>query len=189
MMEDYDIVVVGAGPAGAHVVGQCREAGFAPWRWSTNWWAVATDTGETWSSNDLDASNPMPPIVGCLPASDPRILATIDAVEDRLSDQRGLVYPYDTHGGVDGIEGKEGTFALCTFWLAQAIALADRPQRARAVFERAAAYVKDLGLLATEVDDDREMLGDFPQAFSHIGLVNAAWAISEAKRCQAISAG
>ena len=132
-------------------------------------------------SDDLDASNLMLPIVGFLPARDPRILATIDAIEGRLSDERGLVYRYDTKGGVDGLEGSEGTFVLCTFWLAQALAMSDQPERARAVFERAATYVNDLGLLAEEVDDQGELLGNFPQAFSHIGLVNAAWAISEAE--------
>ncbi|HWC40204.1 MAG TPA: glycoside hydrolase family 15 protein, partial [Acidimicrobiales bacterium] len=73
------------------------------------------------------------------------------------------------------------TFVLCTFHLAQALAQADQPQRARAVFERAIAYLNDLGLLAEEVDDNGELLGNFPQAFSHIGLINAAWAISEAE--------
>ncbi len=132
-------------------------------------------------SDDLDASNLMLSIVGFLPARDPRILATIDAIEDRLTDERGLVYRYDTQGGVDGLEGTEGTFVLCTFWLAQALAISDQPERARTVFGRAASYVNDLGLLAEEVDEQGELLGNFPQAFSHIGLVNAAWAISEAE--------
>jgi GH15 family glucan-1,4-alpha-glucosidase len=132
-------------------------------------------------SDDLDASNLMMPIVGFLPARDPRMLSTIEAIEQRLTDERGLVFRYDTHGGVDGLEGEEGTFVLCTFWLAQALALADKPERARAVFERAVAYVNDLGLLAEEVDDKGELLGNFPQAFSHIGLINAAWAISQAE--------
>jgi GH15 family glucan-1,4-alpha-glucosidase len=140
-------------------------------------------------SHDLDASNLMMPIVGFLPASDPRMLATIDATATRLTDERGLVYRYDTHGGVDGLEGTEGTFMFCTFHLAQALALADQPQRAREVFERAVAYVNDLGLLAEEVDDQGELLGNFPQAFSHIGLVNAAWAISEAEARQPVSTG
>jgi GH15 family glucan-1,4-alpha-glucosidase len=136
----------------------------------------------------LDASNLMLPIVGFLPASDPRVLATIDAIEERLTDDRGLVYRYRTGGGVDGLAGEEGTFLLCTFWLAQALALADRVDRAREVFERAARYVNDVGLLAEEVDPATgELLGNFPQAFSHIGLVNAAWAIAEAE--QRVAAG
>jgi GH15 family glucan-1,4-alpha-glucosidase len=138
-------------------------------------------------SDDLDASNLMMPIVGFISASDPRMLATIDAIEERLTDERGLVYRYDIHGGVDGLQGEEGTFVFCTFHLAQALALADQPERARAVFERAVAYVNDVGLLAEEVDDKGELLGNFPQAFSHIGLVNAAWAISEAEARQTAS--
>jgi alpha,alpha-trehalase len=134
-------------------------------------------------SPDLDASNLMMPIVGFLPAEDPRMLATIDAIEQRLTDSHGLVYRYRTEGGVDGLAGEEGTFLLCTFWLAQALAMSGQVERARAVFERAVGYVNDVGLLAEEVDPATgELLGNFPQAFSHIGLVNAAWAIGAAER-------
>jgi GH15 family glucan-1,4-alpha-glucosidase len=134
-------------------------------------------------STALDASNLMLPIVGFLPADDPRMLATIDAVAERLTDDRGLVYRYRTEGGVDGLAGEEGTFLLCTFWLAQALALSGQVDRAREVFERAASFVTDLGLLAEEVDPATgELLGNMPQAFSHIGLVNAAWAIDQAER-------
>ena len=77
----------------------------------------------------------MMPIVGFLPADDPRMLATIDAIADRLTDERGLVYRYRTEGGVDGLAGEEGTFLLCTFWLAQALALAGQVERARDVFD------------------------------------------------------
>jgi GH15 family glucan-1,4-alpha-glucosidase len=132
---------------------------------------------QSFGSDELDASSLMLPLVGFLPADDPRVLATIDATEERLTDDRGLVYRYRT---LDGLEGEEGTFLLCTFWLAQALARAGQPARARTVFERAAAFVNDVGLLAEEVDPvSGELLGNFPQAFSHIGLVNAAWAISE----------
>jgi GH15 family glucan-1,4-alpha-glucosidase len=72
---------------------------------------------------------------------------------------------------------------VCTFWLAHALALTDQPERERADFELAVGYVNDVGLLSEEVDSESgELLGNFPQAFSHIGLVNAAWAISEAER-------
>ena len=135
---------------------------------------------QSFGSDELDASNLMVPLVGFLPADDPRVLATVDATEERLTDQRGLVYRYRSH---DGLEGEEGTFLLCTFWLAQALAQTGQPVRARAVFERAAAFVNEVGLLAEEVDPvSGELLGNFPQAFSHIGLVNAAWAISESER-------
>jgi alpha,alpha-trehalase len=134
-------------------------------------------------STALDASNLMMPIVGFLPADDPRMLATIDAIEQRLTDERGLVYRYRTEGGVDGLSGDEGTFLLCTFWLARALAKSGQVERATTVFERAIAFANDVGLLAEEVDPATgELLGNFPQAFSHIGLVNAAWEIAEATR-------
>jgi GH15 family glucan-1,4-alpha-glucosidase len=129
----------------------------------------------------------MLPIVGFLPADDPRMLATIDAIAERLTDDRGLVYRYRTEEGVDGLAGEEGTFLLCTFWLAQALALAGQVERAREVFQRAASFVTDLGLLAEEVDPATgELLGNYPQAFSHIGLVNAAWAIDQAERARSV---
>jgi GH15 family glucan-1,4-alpha-glucosidase len=90
-----------------------------------------------------------------------------------------LVFRYKSH---DGLEGEEGTFLLCTFWLAQAQALSGEVAEARKTFERASGFVTDVGLLAEEVDPESgELLGNFPQAFSHIGLVNAAWAISQAE--------
>jgi len=147
------------------------------------WSDTAGSFTQCFGSDALDASNLMLAIVGFLPADDTRILATIDAVADRLTDERGLVYRYRTEDGVDGLAGEEGTFLLCTFWLAQAMAMTDQVDRARDVFERAARYVNDVGLLAEEVDPDSgELLGNFPQAFSHIGLVNAAWAIHEAEQ-------
>jgi GH15 family glucan-1,4-alpha-glucosidase len=134
-------------------------------------------------SDALDASVLMMPIVGFLEADDPRMDSTITAIAERLTDDRGLVFRYLTVEGVDGLAGDEGTFLLCTFWLAQAQALAGRLDEARATFERAAAYVNDVGLLAEEVDSATgELLGNFPQAFSHIGLVNAAWTITERER-------
>jgi alpha,alpha-trehalase len=141
------------------------------------WSDGANAFSQSFGSDELDASSLMLPLVGFLPADEPRVLATINATEERLTDEKGLVYRYRSH---DGLEGEEGTFLLCTFWLAQALARAGQTARARTVFERAAAFVNDVGLLAEEVDPaSGELLGNFPQAFSHIGLVNAAWAISE----------
>ena len=118
-------------------------------------------------------------ITGFLPGDDSRMKATVDAIAARLTDQRGLVYRYLAH---DGLAGGEGTFLLCTFWLAHAQALAGELDQATATFERAVAAINDVGLLAEEVDPGSgEMIGNFPQAFSHIGLVNAAWAISQAR--------
>ncbi len=135
---------------------------------------------QAFGSEDLDASSLMLAITGFLAADDPRMKATIDATAQRLTDERGLVYRYLAS---DGLAGEEGTFVLCTFWLAQAQALAGDAEVATATFERAVAAVNDVGLLAEEVDPNTgEMLGNFPQAFSHIGLINAAWAITQARQ-------
>jgi alpha,alpha-trehalase len=144
------------------------------------WSEAAGAYTQAFGSDDLDASSLMLAITGFLPGDDPRMKATIDAVATRLTDERGLVWRYRA---ADGLRGEEGTFLLCTFWLAQAQALAGEVEQARATFERAAGYANDLGLLAEEVDPGgAEMIGNYPQAFSHIGLVNAAWAIVEAER-------
>jgi GH15 family glucan-1,4-alpha-glucosidase len=135
---------------------------------------------QSFGSDELDASALMLPIVGFLPGSDSRVRSTIDAIDARLTDSRGLVYRYRSH---DGLEGEEGTFLICTFWLAQALAEAGQLDRARTRFEQAIAYANDVGLLSEEVDPQSgELLGNYPQAFSHIGLVNAAWAISQAEK-------
>jgi GH15 family glucan-1,4-alpha-glucosidase len=142
---------------------------------------------QAFGTDDLDASNLMLAITGFLPGDDPQMKATIDATAERLTDERGLVYRYRAQ---DGLEGEEGTFLLCTFWLAQAQALAGEVDQARQTFERAVAYVNDVGLLAEEVDvGGEEMIGNYPQAFSHIGLVNAAWAITEAEKSSPAWAG
>ncbi|MFG3408099.1 glycoside hydrolase family 15 protein [Streptomyces sp. NPDC048142] len=137
---------------------------------------------QSFGSDALDASALMLPLTGFLPADDSRILATIDAITERLTDRNGLVRRYHTATGVDGLSGQEGSFLLCTFWLAHAQALAGRIAQARATFEQAAAHANDLGLLAEQADPRTgALLGNFPQAFSHIGLVNAAWAIAQAE--------
>jgi GH15 family glucan-1,4-alpha-glucosidase len=134
---------------------------------------------QAFGSDDLDASSLMLAISGFLPADDPRLTATIDAVAERLTDDRGLVYRYRAH---DGIAGDEGTFLLCTFMLAQAQAMTGNLDAAIASFERAVAAINDVGLLAEELDPQGELIGNFPQAFSHIGLIGAAWAINEAQQ-------
>lgn len=103
------------------------------------------------------------------------MVPTVDAIMRRLTDARGLVYRYNTESGVDGVTGNEGAFLLCTFWLARVLADAGRTAEARAVFENAVSHVNDVGLLAEEIDSETgEQLGNFPPAFSHVGLVNAA---------------
>jgi GH15 family glucan-1,4-alpha-glucosidase len=135
---------------------------------------------QAFGSDNLDASSLMLTITGFLAPEDPRMKATINATAQRLTDKRGMVYRYLAR---DGLPGEEGTFLLCTFWLAQAQALAGDVEAATATFERALAAVNDVGLLAEEVDPRTgEVIGNFPQAFSHIGLINAAWSITQARQ-------
>ncbi|MCW2877465.1 MAG: glycoside hydrolase family 15 [Sphaerisporangium sp.] len=132
---------------------------------------------QTFATPDLDASALMMPLIGFLPGDDPRVRATVEAVATRLTDARGLVHRYRA---ADGLPGQEGTFLLCTFWLAHALALTGQGAQAKRVFQTAASYANDVGLLAEEVDSATgEPIGNFPQAFSHIGLINAARAISD----------
>jgi alpha,alpha-trehalase len=136
---------------------------------------------QAFGSDVLDAAVLMMPIMGFLPADDPRMQATMAVIEERLTDPRGLVYRYE-HTTDDGLAGEEGTFVLCTFWLAYCHALAGDVASAREVFERAISFCNDLGLLSEEIEPTTgEQIGNFPQAFSHIGLVNAAWAIHRAE--------
>ncbi|HXL16513.1 MAG TPA: glycoside hydrolase family 15 protein [Streptosporangiaceae bacterium] len=135
---------------------------------------------QAFGSEDLDASALMIAFAGFLPGDDPRMKATIDAIARRLTDKRGLVYRYRAP---DGLASEEGAFLLCTFWLAQAQAMAGEVEAATATFERAVAAINDVGLLAEEVDPaSGEMIGNFAQAFSHIGLINAAWAVTQARQ-------
>ena len=133
-------------------------------------------------SDTLDASVLLMAIVGFLAPDDPRLLATIDAIETGLRDDRGLLYRY--RGG-DGIDGGEGSFLLCTFWLAHALAVTDQVGRSREVLERAAGFASPLGLFSEQIDTTTgELLGNFPQAFSHLGLVTAAQALADAEHAQ-----
>lgn len=134
---------------------------------------------QAFGSDDLDASALMLPIVGFLPPHDPRVQSTVLAIATHLTDRNGLVRRYLT----DELQEEEGAFLLCTFWLAQALALTGHTTRARHAFLAALSHANDLGLLAEETDSTTsEALGNFPQAFSHIGLINAARAIRDAER-------
>nr|BAJ23963.1 putative family 15 glycoside hydrolase [uncultured bacterium] len=122
----------------------------------------------------LDASLLLMPQTGFLPPDDPRVLGTIAAIERELL-RDGLVLRYSTDSTNDGMEGAEGAFLVCSFWLADAYVLCGQREKAVAVFERLLALRNDLGLLSEEYDGiGRRMLGNFPQAFSHIGLINTA---------------
>ena len=142
---------------------------------SQGWSQKAGSFSQAFGTDDLDASSLMIPIVGFLPADDARVLSTIEATVAHLTDQHGLVFRYISQ---DGLSGKEGSFLLCTFWLAQAQAMSGQLERAKETFAKAVGFANDVGLLSEEIlPDTKELLGNFPQAFSHIGLVNAAWAI------------
>ena len=127
-----------------------------------------------YGSKLLDASLLMIPLVGFLPASDPRVLGTVEAIQQRLMSD-GLVARYQTAPEIDGLPPGEGAFLPCTFWLADNLALQGRHTEARAIFERLLAIRNDVGLLSEQYDPgERRLLGNFPQAFSHVGLINTA---------------
>ena len=127
-------------------------------------------------SRSLDASNLMIPIVGFVTHDDPRAKATADRIADELAAD-GFVYRY-VADGVDGLSGEEATFAICSFWLVECLARAGEVERARELFERLLGFCNDVGLLAEEIDPHSgELIGNFPQAFSHLGLIQAAIAL------------
>jgi GH15 family glucan-1,4-alpha-glucosidase len=130
---------------------------------------------QSYGSRCLDASLLMMPLVGFLPVSDPRVAGTVRAIERGLM-ENGLVHRYDTAEGVDGLPPGEGAFLPCSFWLADNYVLMGRLDEARVLFARLLALRNDVGLLAEEYDPVAgRMLGNFPQAFSHVGLVNTAY--------------
>jgi GH15 family glucan-1,4-alpha-glucosidase len=135
---------------------------------------------QSYGSTALDASLLLIPLVGFLPASDPRVLATIEAIEQKLVVD-GFVLRYDLEKSDDGVAGDEATFLLCSFWLVDCLVMLGRRDDARRLFDRLLNVRNDLGLLAEEYDPTfRRQLGNFPQAFSHIGLVNSAVNLSRA---------
>jgi GH15 family glucan-1,4-alpha-glucosidase len=122
----------------------------------------------------LDASLLLLPLVGFLPPDDPRMSGTVAAIEKHLMND-GFVARYDTRTAVDGVPGAEGVFLACSFWLVDNYVLQKRYDEARALFERLLAVRNDVGLLSEEYDPkERRQLGNFPQAFSHLALVNSA---------------
>jgi GH15 family glucan-1,4-alpha-glucosidase len=131
---------------------------------------------QSYGSKDLDASLLLIPLVGFLPASDPRVRGTIEAIERGLV-EHGFVLRYRTQtSGVDGLPSGEGVFLPCSFWLVDCLELLDRHEEAQALFERLASLTNDLGLISEEYDPVAgRMLGNFPQAFTHLALVNSAY--------------
>ena len=150
----------------------------------TRGWSEARQAyAQSFDSDELDAAQLLMPILGFLPATDERMRSTIDAIADFLTDN-GLVVRYRNKEGLnaDGLTGEEGTFVICSFWLVSALAKAGEIDRSERLFEKLVAYANDLGLLAEEIDTaNGELLGNFPQAFSHIGLITAAWQIDRAR--------
>jgi GH15 family glucan-1,4-alpha-glucosidase len=129
---------------------------------------------QSYGGTDVDAALLMMTEVGFLPPSDSRIVGTIAAVEHDLL-RHGVLDRYRTESGVDGLPTGEGAFLLCTFWLADNYTLMGRTDEARRMFENLLAIRNDVGLLAEEYDPvARRQLGNFPQAFSHLGLINTA---------------
>jgi GH15 family glucan-1,4-alpha-glucosidase len=129
---------------------------------------------QRYGSTALDASLLLMPIVGFLPATDPRVAATLDAIARELTVE-GLVMRYRTEETPDGLPDGEGVFLPCSFWLAEARCLQGRRREARRLFDRLLDLRNDVGLLAEEYDPRaRRMLGNFPQALSHVALVNTA---------------
>jgi GH15 family glucan-1,4-alpha-glucosidase len=129
---------------------------------------------QSYGSTVLDASLLMMPLVGFLPADDARMIGTVEAIQRHLCVD-GLVLRYDTASGQDGLPTGEGAFLACSFWLADNLLLQGRVVEARAMFERLLSLRNDVGLMAEEYDPRAgRMLGNFPQAFSHVALVNTA---------------
>ena len=130
-----------------------------------------------YGSTQLDASVLMIPLVGFLPATDARVISTIEAVERELLDN-GFVLRYQTSddGTVDGLSGREGAFLACSFWLVDCLHMIGRSEDAERHFERLLSVRTPLGLLSEEYDASaRRLVGNFPQAFSHVSLVNTAY--------------
>jgi len=136
---------------------------------------------QSYGSHQLDASLLQIPIVGFLPANDARVRGTVSAIEQRLVDG-AFVLRYDTEAEVDGLPPGEGAFLACSFWLADNYILQGRHTEGCALFERLLGLCNDVGLLAEEYDPRTgRMLGNFPQAFSHVGLINTALNLSRAE--------
>lgn len=138
---------------------------------------------QAFGSDLLDASVLMIPLVGFLPAEDPRVRGTIAAVEQRLM-RDGFVQRYNTHETEDGLPPREGVFLACSFWLVECYALLGEREKARQLFAHLMNLRNDVGLLSEQYDPEaRRLVGNFPQAFSHLGLISAALTLSRPHDC------
>ena len=137
---------------------------------------------QSYGSEELDASLLLIPITGFLPCSDPRVASTVEAIRRDLTVE-GLVMRYRTHESIDGLPPGEGVFLACSFWLADNLCMQGRWDEARELFERLVGLTNDVGLLAEEYDPvAQRFLGNFPQAFSHVALVNTAMNLGEREK-------
>ncbi|MDX7949875.1 glycoside hydrolase family 15 protein [Lichenihabitans sp. Uapishka_5] len=128
---------------------------------------------QSYGAKALDASLLLIPIVGFLPPDDPRVIGTVKAIEGSLLHD-GFVARYDTGSAVDGLSGGEGTFLPCSFWLVDVYTMMDRRDEAQAMFKRLVGYCNDVGLISEEFDvSAQRLVGNFPQAFTHVGLINS----------------
>jgi GH15 family glucan-1,4-alpha-glucosidase len=135
---------------------------------------------QAYDSPALDASLLQVPLVGFLPPDDPRVVGTVDAVRRELSLDDGLVLRYRVEHTEDGLPGDEGAFLACSFWLVEALQLTGRRDQAVELYERLLSLRNDLGLLSEEYDPRAgRMVGNFPQALSHIPLVTAAYLLAD----------
>jgi len=142
---------------------------------------------QSYGSEALDASVLLIPHMGFLPADDPRMLSTVAAIEKGLM-WDGLLLRYSTETGVDGLPGHEATFLICSFWLADNYAMVGRLDEAEALLKRIVSFSSSLGLLAEEYHPGlHRQLGNFPQAFSHVGLINTAYLIEEKRAGRSIA--
>src|SRR5262245_59895335 len=137
---------------------------------------------QSYGTGDLDASALLIPLVGFLPPRDPRVRSTLEAIRRYLMVD-GLVHRYDTHRTADGLPAGEGAFLACSFWFADNLVLLGRRQEAQELFEHFLTLANALGLSAEEYDPiTKRMLGNFPQAFSHVALINMAYILAKSDK-------
>jgi GH15 family glucan-1,4-alpha-glucosidase len=134
---------------------------------------------QSFDDSTLDASILVMPLFGFISPQDPRMRSTVERIIEQLTDEQGFVYRYLSD---DGLTGKEGTFTLCSFWLVDNLAMQGRIAEARELFERILAYAGRLGLFSEEIDSQNKVaLGNYPQGFTHLALINSAFNLQKAE--------
>ncbi len=159
-----------------------RDTRDAAYEWvMTRGWSEKRQSFNQYADSDvLDASVLIMPLVLMIAPTDPRMLSTLDAIRDDLVSD-SFVFRYDTEEAADdGLPGKEGSFSLCSFWYVECLTRAGRLDEARLVFEKMLGYANHLGLYSEEIGASGDALGNFPQAFTHLGLISAAYDLDRA---------